>query len=55
MTVRRASVGVLLLALLSVGGCSSLPGGTAGSGTSKTETRSVTGFTSIELAGTGDV
>ena len=55
MTGRRASVGVLLLALLLVGGCSSLTGGTAGSGTSKTETRSVTGFTSIELASSGDV
>lgn len=55
MTGRRASFGVLLLALLLVGGCSSLPGGAAGSGTSKTETRSVTGFTSIELASSGDV
>ena len=55
MTVRRTSLGMLLLALLLLGGCSSLPGGTAGSGTSKTETRPVAGFTSIELAGTGDV
>ncbi len=55
MTARRASLGMLLLALLLLGGCSSLPGGTAGSGTAKTETRPVAGFTSIELAGTGDV
>jgi hypothetical protein len=56
MTVRRGNVGVPLLALLLVGGCSvTLPGTTAGSGTSKTETRTVTGFTSIELAGNGDV
>jgi hypothetical protein len=55
VTPRLGNVAVLSIGLLLVGGCSSLPGGTAGSGTSTTETRAVTGFTAIELSGSGDV
>jgi hypothetical protein len=42
--------------LFLLGGCGiSLPGSTTGSGTVKTESRTVSGFTAVELAGTGDV
>ena len=49
-----AVVGALSLFLLA--GCGvTLPGTTTGSGAVKTETRTVSGFTAVELAGNGDV
>lgn len=49
-----AVVGALSLLLLA--GCGvSLPGGTSGTGAVKTETRTVSGFTAVELGGNGDV
>jgi hypothetical protein len=49
-----AVVGALSLFLLA--GCGvTLPGTTTGSGTVKTETRTVSGFTAVELGGNGDV
>lgn len=49
-----AAVGVLSLLLLA--GCGiTLPGTTTGSGVVKTETRTVSGFTAVELAGNGEV
>lgn len=49
-----AAVGVLSLLLLA--GCGiTLPGTTTGSGAVKTETRTVSGFTAVELAGNGEV
>jgi hypothetical protein len=56
VTLRTGRVAALLGGLLIVGGCSfTLPGTTQGSGTVKTETRTVSGFTAVELAGSGDV
>jgi hypothetical protein len=49
-----AVVGALSLFILA--GCGvTLPGTTTGSGALKTETRTVSGFTAVELAGNGDV
>jgi Putative auto-transporter adhesin, head GIN domain len=47
---------VVVGALLLVGGCSiTLPGTTTGSGSVRTETRTASGFTAVELAGLGNV
>jgi hypothetical protein len=55
----RSGTGVAVvgaLSLLLLAGCGvSLPGPTSGTGAVKTETRTVSGFTAVELGGNGDV
>lgn len=56
-TTRPATLALVALALLSVGlllsSCVTSVGGTVGSGTAKTETRNVSGFTGITFSGAG--
>jgi len=53
---RTGAAVVGALAVLLLAGCGvSLPGGTTGTGAVKTETRTVSGFTAVELAGNGNV
>jgi hypothetical protein len=54
-TLGRNALGAGILGLL-VGACSGIPGiGTTGSGTLRTESRDVSGFSTVELTGVGDV
>ena len=58
MTMRTGTGAALVgaLSLLLVAGCGvTLPGTTTGSGAVRTETRTVSGFSAVELGGTGDV